>query len=156
MLEEEAHYYGIALAAGLLTKQEVIAWADEKIAALAEPPEILLDISLAENRGTGEVVDLLKNLIKSNIDKVSTKSFERLALLLKKRLDKQKISTDEVASALYALWNQSAGLPEHYESFCLWVDDEFSLVRQGIKERSSAEEELSEFLAGIEKKIGNV
>ena len=87
MLEEEADYYRIALAAGLLKKQEVIAWADDKIAALAEPPAILFDISLAENRKTGEVVNLLKNLIKSNIDKVSTKSFERLALLLKKRLD---------------------------------------------------------------------
>jgi hypothetical protein len=156
MLEEEADYYRLALAAGLLEKQEVIAWADEKIAGLDKPPTMLFDISLAKDRENGEIVNLLKSISKDNLDKISTNTFERILLLLKKRLDTQKVSTDDVAHALYVLWGQTAGLAEHYERFCLWVDDEFSLVRQTIKERSSAEKELREFLDAIEEKIGKV
>jgi hypothetical protein len=59
-LREEAEYLRLALAMGLVTPAEVVAWADRQIAALDEPPIELIDVSLAGSRSPVQVMDLLK------------------------------------------------------------------------------------------------
>jgi len=44
----------------------------------------------------------------------------------------------------------SSGLSADNLDFCIWVDDEASLITEGVKELKPAEEELSQFLANLE------
>jgi hypothetical protein len=59
-LREEAEYYRIALAMGLIDAEMVVAWADRTIAALPEPPIQVVDVALSGGRREFEIMDLLK------------------------------------------------------------------------------------------------
>ena len=156
MNEDDVIFYLIALSSGLIDRDEVIKWADQQIQKLDNPPPILYDITLSTKQGKGEIVELLKSLINTDLEKISVSIFERIVLLLKKLLDSKSISSDTVAENLNILGLMSKGLPSEYQDFCLWIDDEFDLVRKSILKRAPLETELTKFLNQIERKYKEV
>ncbi len=58
-LREEAEFWRLALTMGLVDKAMVIAWADQTIASLDDPPIQIIDLSLAANRPAEDFPSLL-------------------------------------------------------------------------------------------------
>ncbi|MBX7247299.1 MAG: hypothetical protein K1X53_17525 [Candidatus Sumerlaeaceae bacterium] len=58
-LKEEAEYQRLALAMGLTDIDSVVAWADQKIVSLPEPPIQVIDVSLTGSRPAHAVMELL-------------------------------------------------------------------------------------------------
>ena len=58
-LREDAETMRLALAMGLVTADEVVAWADRLIAELDEPPIQLINVSLSGSSPAYMIVDLL-------------------------------------------------------------------------------------------------
>src|SRR5258706_13111333 len=54
-ISEEAETFRLLLLMGIVSKPQIIAWADDLIMRLEHPPEWLLDISLAANDGEGAI-----------------------------------------------------------------------------------------------------
>ena len=78
---------------------------------------------------------------------VAATVFHRFCRSLHHDLKSGMLKSDEVAHRLYRVaWQTELQVPEDSAQFCNWVDDEFALVRQGIKERGPAEDALLEFL----------
>ena len=148
MIAEEAKYYELGLILGLITKAEVISWSDNLIEILEKPPTQLLDISLSGQKSINELSALLNRFDKGDKYKeISVSAFKKIGTVLKEKIDKKELSFDEVAQKLYFVSQYShISLIEEHEEFCNWVDDEFSLVNQGIKDRLSAEKDLYNFL----------
>lgn len=151
MIAQEAALKRLELLLGLISKDDVIAWADEIIAGTHDPPFQLYDISLAANRRSKEVESLLRELGEgADIAEVSATAFRRFAMARYRELEAGSVTPDRVAASLYALaWQTDLILPAEYAEFCNWVDDEFALVRQGIKERHAAEMALGDFLRSL-------
>jgi hypothetical protein len=151
MIAQEAELKRLELFVGLISKDDVIAWVDEIIAGIKNPPFQLYDISLAANRSTKDVESLLRELRESaDIAEVSAAAFRRFAISRLRELEAGSANPDKVAADLYEVaWNMDLILPLEYTEFCNWIDDEFSLVRQGYKERHAAEMALRDFLRSL-------
>jgi hypothetical protein len=148
MIAQEAELKRLELSLGLISKDDVIAWADEIIAETKNPLFQFYDISLAANRSTKDVELLLRDLREgADIAEVSEAAFRRFAISRLRELEAGNASPDKVAQDLYEVaWTMDLILPIEYTEFCNWIDDEFSLVRQGYKERHKAEMALRDFL----------
>ena len=58
-VREQAEYYRVLLAMGLVRREDVIAWADRVVLESAGPPEVI-DVSLATHKPDHEVDALLQ------------------------------------------------------------------------------------------------
>ncbi len=151
MIAQTAALKSLELIFGLISKEDVIAWADEIVMDVNDPPFQIYDISLAANKSPKEVASLLWELGENaDIAEVSAIAFRRFAIALHKELEAGSVSPDEVATSLYRVaWRTDLILPAEYAEFCNWVDDEFALVRQGLKNRQPAETALSNFFRSL-------
>ena len=152
MIAQDAALRRIEFILGLINKDDVIVWADEILNVANDIPFQLYDLSVAANKSTKEVLSLLRELAEgADIAEVSADTaFRRFAIVRYKELEAGNVSADEVAASLYEVaWQTDITLPEEYTEFCNWVDDEFALVRQGIKERQPAEIALTDFLRSL-------
>jgi hypothetical protein len=59
---EQAEAFRLLLIMGVASKREIIAWADDRIERDANPPEWLLDLSLAVNRHDDMIESMLRDL----------------------------------------------------------------------------------------------
>ena len=145
MISQDAAVKRLELILGYISKEDVISWADDIISKVKDPPFHIYDISLTQTKTSKEVASMLQELGEgSDIAEVSIIAFRHCAIKLFKDLEFGSISSDEVATALYEIgWKSDLVLPEEYADFTNWIDDEFALVRQGIKERRPAETVLS-------------
>ncbi len=150
MIEENLKFAALKrleLTLGLINIENVVAWADEIIMNTREPHHLFYDISLAGGKSPKEVAMLLGELEeKSESSEIPAIAFRRFVVARHAELMSGTISYDELASSLYnTVWQTGFKLPSDYLDFCSWVDDEFDLVRQGIKDRKAAEIELNDF-----------
>ncbi|MCP4525307.1 MAG: hypothetical protein GY833_05265 [Aestuariibacter sp.] len=147
--EAEAKYLKLKLVLGLAEQNEVISWADKIIEENKVLPPHIIDLSLSGSKCLGETMVILDRIVDSDrIGEITVPTFEKILGDLYRHLESGRISSDKVAELLYDLSiRRDTTLPEEYESFCIWVDDEFALVRQGMKDREFAESELRKFLS---------
>lgn len=149
-LREEAEYLRLALAMGLVTPDEVVAWADRQIAALDEPPIQVIDVSLAGSRPAIEIIGLLAAVPGSG-DLVAA-AHRSLGLFLR-RFRAGGISLEQAADMLWAYSNW-ASVPEDER---LWASNFTDVVNclnlgyYGTPEsvRSEVEEFLSRHSGGV-------
>jgi hypothetical protein len=148
MIQIDATLKRLELILGLISKEDVIAWADEIITGENAPPFQLYDISLGVRKTTKGLELLLCELGEgSDIASVSVAAFRYFAIARYKELEDGSASPDDIAKRLYEVaWQTDLILPEEHADFTNWIDDEFALVRQGIKKRPSAEITLRDFL----------
>jgi hypothetical protein len=108
-LREEAEFHRLALAMALTDVDTVVAWADQTIAALPEPPIQVIDVSLAGGRPADEVVDLLA-LIPGKGD--LTGVAHRMLGLFHERMRAGEIELELAVDMLWAYHNW-AQIPEN-------------------------------------------
>jgi len=96
---DEAEYLRICLDLDLVSGGEVIAWADELVAALPQPPVEMIDLSLQ----TGEPAHALATAIASVSRGANTDAVARQVLGLLKRRFARGDATAEVARLLFRL-----------------------------------------------------
>jgi hypothetical protein len=133
---------------GLVTKEDVVAWADDVIDRFESPPVLIYDVLLAGCRTDKELAALLRKLAGKTVGtEPHATAFQRLADFLRRGLDSGALSSDEAATRLYnAACRTCLRLPMKVALACDMFDDEFSLVRQGVLDRETIEHELVLFL----------
>lgn len=151
MIAQTAALKRLELILGLISKENVIAWADEILTDTDDLPPQLYEISLAVNKSPKEVASLLRDLAEdADLAEISAIAFRQFAIARFKELEAGSVSPDKVAAILYEVaWKTDLILPTEYAEFCNWADDEFPLVRKGIKDRKSAEMALNEFYRSL-------
>ncbi len=102
-LREEAEFFRLTIAMGLLGPSDAVAWADRTIMALDMPPIELINVSLAGNKSPIEMMDLLAS-IPGPAD--LTASAHRALRLLRDRLDARLLTSAAAAKTLdgYRSW----------------------------------------------------
>ena len=134
------------LLCSIVSPEQVISWADDQILAYDELEEILLDLCVAKSEE--KQLKILGN-IDTNIE---NEAFELVAIELLKRYESGLLDFFELANKLLVIHYHSSKLSPDSVDFIIWLDDETSLITEGIKELEPAKKNLHEFLTGIVEK----
>jgi hypothetical protein len=148
VIQIDAALKRVGLICGVITKEELILWADVEIARLDKVPSVIIDISLGSSLTEKNLISLLRKLAGSaDPVEIGAVVFGRFVQFKYSELKYDKRTPDEIASLLYpAAYQADLLVPEREAEFCNWIDDEFSFVRQGLAERQAAEHALVDFL----------
>jgi hypothetical protein len=134
------------LLCSIVSPEQVVSWADDQILTYDEPEEILLDLCVAKS-------EEMQHKILGNIDtNLENEAFELVAIELLKRYESGLLDFFELTNKLLAIHYHSSKLSPDSIDFIIWLDDEASLITEGIKELEPAKRNLHEFLAGIVEK----
>jgi hypothetical protein len=143
-LGEKAEYLRLVLAMGLITPDEVVAWADRLIAALDDPPIQVIDVSLAGSRPAVEIMDLLAAV--PGRGDLAAAAHQALGLFLR-RFRAGGISLEQAAEMLWAYSNW-ASIPEGERLWASNFTDAVYCLRHGYAGTdASVRAEVEEFLA---------
>ncbi len=66
-MQEHAEYLRLLLAMGLVTRAEIVAWADSQIEAMDDPPIQLIEVALGGNLIVEDLMKLLE-LLRGNVN----------------------------------------------------------------------------------------
>jgi hypothetical protein len=123
-LREEAEAFRLLLLMGVVDKAELIAWADNIIAAREVVPEWLLDLSLAANENAAAIEANLRDLPGEwNPRSAAYAATDRFADEFQR---KGKFTSPEAANML-TIWAASAKVDEEVRSAAMtpqWIADE--------------------------------
>jgi hypothetical protein len=142
-LREQAEFYRLALAMGLMSQRYVNAWADNIIGACDEPPIEVIDVALAASRPTHEVMSRLAE-VPGEADLAA--AAHRALGLLRQRLVRDELSLEGAVQTLaaYHCW---AHVPEGESLEAGNFQELLYLAREGLYGTfQSVREELLRFL----------
>lgn len=120
---------------GVLTPDELIAWADGMILGTSEPPCYLIDLALGDLPTDPEALDLVRN-------EPNESEITQLAELILERFNDTS-EMNELGLHCYQLALLAKGQSRER---LLWVSDEIHLCGEGIKSLSDSEPLLMEAL----------
>jgi hypothetical protein len=142
-LREEAEFHRLTLAMALTDVNAVVAWADQTIAALPEPPIQVIDVALAGSRPADELVDLLA--VVPGRGNLTAVAHQVLGLLLR-RFRNGEFSEELAVDMLWAYHNW-ADIPEQERLQAGNFADALCCAQQGYYGTlDSVREEILEFL----------
>ena len=147
-LTSEAECHRICAMMGVITKDEVIMWADTQLLQFEKPPFSLIEVSAVTHESMQTILGLLRRVGDEFTRKhVASRAFEEVRKRLLEALETHRLSHDEVAERLYQLSMQlDVFLEPAIQEFCSRIDDGFQLVRSGVTFRGDAERALNAFL----------
>lgn len=120
---------------GLLTPDELIAWADGMILGTSEPPSYLIHLALGDLPTCPEALDLVRN-------EPNESEIAQLAQLILERFNDNS-EMNALGLHCYQLALLAKGQSRER---LLWVSDELHLCGEGIKSLSDSEPLLMEAL----------
>ena len=137
--------FALALDHGFVRREDVVRWADRRIAETDIPPAWLIDLSLSQDR---HLSDLISELSEVGTD-VSAEAVLRAVLALVPGV--RAMSFDEAETLAKRLYGIARHRIDDWGSKLLGeadaIDDEFALVRSGYCSRQAAVERLADFVA---------
>lgn len=143
-LKDEAEELAIALELDLISVEDVVQWADNKIMQLAEPPFYLIDLSISGQLPGSEIAHCLRMF--PGI--VNTTAVLRAAMMrMFSLLENSSVRPEIIAKALYVMHLNGWIPDDEASSEMISLDDEFGLVQQGIRTYDSATNRLRAFLS---------
>ncbi len=147
-IRQDAELKRLELLLGLVTKEDVVVWADEVIDRVESPPVLIYDVLLSGYRTDKELAALLRKLAgRTTGPEPHATAFRHLSDFLRRGVESGAITSDEAAARLYnAACRTCLCLPLEVSLACDMFDDEFSLIRQGVLDREPVEQELVQFL----------
>ncbi|MGE8502397.1 MAG: hypothetical protein ACN6P1_09230 [Pseudomonas sp.] len=120
---------------GVLTPDELIAWADAMILSTSEPPGYLIDLALGDLPTDPEALDLVRN-------EPNESEITQLAQLILERFN----DTSEMNALGLHCYQLALLAKGQSRERLLWVSDEIHLCGEGIKSLSDSEPLLMEAL----------
>ena len=123
----------------LISKQELISWADSIILDMSEPPNFILDLSVGDIPITPESLDTVRNPINAS-------DCASLLEIVQQGFEENKLDISRVESVCY----QFALITEGMLSEKLhWISDEIHLCNEGCKDLSNSLPEIQKVLNEI-------
>lgn len=136
-------YFRMGLAAGLVDREALVAWADNEIAAHANPAHEIIELALCGRRPYSEIIWLLNQFQGAPDYDLGLKLvFARAGMLFEQHPDR----ADEIVYAL-GLINEEGFLPREVQTQLVALGHELEQYRQAMLTRSDLEQRLSNFLA---------
>ena len=153
MIEQAAALKRLEILLGIITKEDVITWADDIIMQIDSPPAQLLEVSVAGNRSEKELSLLLRELSEGiDVAEMGTGVFRSYCGFLYKSLISNELSPNLIAERLYSLSYETVlKVPDEYAHFCSCINEDFNVFVRGSNRRKEAEEDLLKFLKQFAK-----
>lgn len=131
-IRESARANLIAAAVGLISEQELVAWADEVIQTLPDPPYFLTAISLGDDKGLIRLdrVDLVQ-------DKPNNADCRLLVAEVLRRIDRGWLSVDDLEGIVLKI-ETYVDINSPFRLDLSWVSDELNLANMGFKDRQQS------------------
>ncbi len=138
------HLIRAGLASGLLSKEEVIDWAD-KIVTKDEHPDILfIDLAMSSRKNTGDVLHYINDYL--NFESMAVQGRPLLGLLFN-RFEKGQISLDQAVTKLFRL-KFEAVFNEREVGYIYSIDNDYDCAKDGIYgSLLSVQQDLVKFLS---------
>jgi hypothetical protein len=134
-LRVQAEYLRLALAMSLLEKDAAVSWADRTILGSKDPPIEVIEVSLATNKPSDEMMDLLA-VVPGEGD--LTAAAHQVLALLRKRLAVGEV-TLEAAVVMLEVYSQLAIVPEeellraaNFGEYLYLAQERYSGSREGV------------------------
>ena len=140
-LREEARHKLIEEKAGLISKSDLVRWADEKLLELEEPPDFLISISLRKPLYHMRRLDLLK-------DRVIDDDCQKLAKCIIQAYESGNIGFGEIEMIALKMTHILKDSENSYLDF-MWISDELHLADCGVKEKAQSYQDTMEVLKKI-------
>lgn len=129
--------------AGLISKEDLVHLADNKIKELDEPPYYLIKISADESLKGTPYLDLVA-------EPVSESELIQLSAELICLLRSDKVSLEEMGGFISNLCQVIDRYNELYSDFS-WISEEVYLVLKGYKDRAKSKAQIEEVLNSISR-----
>jgi len=138
------HLIRAGLASGLLSKEEVIAWADKIISKDEQPDIFFIDIALLNSKSTKEVLYYFSDYL--NFEKPVVPGRPLLGLLYK-QFKNQQLNLEQTVRILFRL-NFEAIFTDKEESYIYSIDNDFDCAKDNIYGKmEDVEKETDKFLS---------
>jgi hypothetical protein len=129
---------------GLLTKEEIISWADTIITKEDEPPIFFIDLALSGSKSKHEILHYINDQI--SIEKPFIPGRPLLGMLCK-RYQLANLTLEQTVKILYQL-NFEVSFTSEEESCIYSIDYSYDLAKDNIQgTMQSVRDELENFLA---------
>lgn len=130
----------IAAKVGFLSQQELVAWADEMIRALPNPPYFLTPISLGDEKGFVRLdrLDLVQ-------DKPNDADCRLLVVEVLNRIDDGRLKLDQLEGVVRkteAYLDTDSAIRLELS----WISDELNLAKMGIKDKRQSHSDVMKVL----------
>ena len=130
---------------GLLSQEELVAWADEMIRTLPNPPYFLTTISLGDEAGLARLdrLDLVQ-------DKPSNDDCRLLVMEVLQRIEDDRLSFDELEAVVFKIVRY-LDVNSKFHADLNWVSSELELASIGIKSQRQSRPDVLEVLRKLAK-----
>jgi hypothetical protein len=108
---------------GVISLDELAAWADEKILNTNEPPSFIIDLALGEIPESPQELDIVRN-------EMGVLECSQLAQMISEKLYKKEIDLNEFGLQCYKLALIAKDRPRE---LLHWISDEIYLCSEGVK-----------------------
>jgi hypothetical protein len=122
------HLIRAGLVSGVLTKKEVIDWADKVISKDEEPDIFFIDLALSNSKSTKEVVSYFSDYLNFEHPKVPGRP---LLGLLYKQYKNQQLNLEQTVRILYRLIFEAI-FTDKEESYIYSIDDDLYCAENNI------------------------
>jgi hypothetical protein len=145
---QEANTHRVALLIGAIDLVDVIAWADSQIEVSEVPHNRLIDVSLGGSQSASAIAFLLIDLARNTKDPTSIK---RAFGLLADRIRRKQIDIQAAIINCYRFLQDEHLLYEDKFMLFINLEDDLSLIRDGIFGSDKLPQVEADLLAGLDK-----
>jgi hypothetical protein len=122
------HLIRAGLASGLLTKEEVIDWADKIVAKDERPDIFFIDLSMSSLRNTNDIINYISDYL--NFDDPAVQGRPLVGLLFK-QYNNGQINLDQAISKLFRLKSEAV-FNEREEGYIYSLENDYDCAKHGI------------------------
>lgn len=146
-ISQTLHLIRAGLASGLLTKEEVVAWADKIITRDEQPDIFFISLALSGSKNTSDIIYYFSEYL--NFVNPTVRGQPLLGLLYKK-FSSGQLTLEQTVGKLFRL-KFEAVFTETEESYIYSIDDKFDCAKNNIFGTLEAVyEDVERFLSSYE------
>jgi hypothetical protein len=138
------HLIRAGLASGLLTKEEVIDWADKIITKDEQPAIFFIDLALSSSKSVNDIIHYISDYL--NFENPAVQGRPLLGLLYK-QFSSRQLTLEQTVRKLFRLKFEAA-FTEREEGYIYSIDNDFDCAKHNIYGTlESVYEDVDKFLS---------
>ncbi len=122
------HLIRAGLASGLLSKEEVIDWADKIVVKDEQPDIFFIDLAMSSSKSTNDIIHYINDLL--NFDNPAVQARPLVGLLFK-QFNNGQINLEQAVSKLFRL-KFEAVFNEREEGYIYSLENDYDCAKHGI------------------------